>query len=183
MKGHLAAFGAGSLFAIGLTISGMTKPSKVTGFLDVAGRWDPSLVLVMAGAVAVTFIAYRLIRRRTSPIFDVKFHLPTRKDIDRRLVFGAALFGVGWGLGGFCPGPGLVAGAGGVTAAIVFVGGMTIGMLIEHAVVRAFAHRVREPRTSTVAGLVASRRRVNGKGAVNARTEGELHHLDENFGE
>jgi hypothetical protein len=114
MKALLAAFGAGSLVAVGLAISGMTKPSKVVGFLDVAGPWDPSLVLVMAAAVAVTFVAYRLILRRASPIFDMKFHLPTRKDIDRRLVLGAALFGVGWGLGGFCPGPGLVAGAGGV---------------------------------------------------------------------
>ena len=154
MKAPLAAFGAGSLFAVGLAISGMTRPSNVIGFLDVAGRWDPSLALVMAGAVAVTFIAYRLIRRRASPVFDVKFHLPTRKDIDRRLVLGAALFGVGWGLGGFCPGPGLVASAGGVTTAIVFVGGMTIGMLIEHAVARALAHRAREHRTTTAAGRI-----------------------------
>jgi hypothetical protein len=158
MKPNLVAFGAGSLFAVGLTVSGMTKPSKVTGFLDVAGRWDPSLGLVMAGALAVSFIAHRLIRRRAAPIFDVKFHLPTRKDIDWRLVVGATLFGVGWGLGGFCPGPGLVAGAGGVTAAIVFVGGMTIGMLIEHAVARGIAHGARH-------------------------RSAELHHLDNNFGE
>ena len=179
MKAHLAAFGAGSLFAIGLAISGMTKPSKVTGFLDVAGRWDASLGLVMAGAVAVTFIAYRIIRRRTSPIFDAKFHLPTRKDIDRRLVIGAALFGVGWGLGGFCPGPALVAGAGGVTGAMVFVGGMTIGVLIEHAVARRIAHRA----TTTAADREGARHRVSRPFAVNARGGGELHHLDEKFGE
>jgi hypothetical protein len=141
MKALFAAFGAGSLFAVGLAVSGMTKPSKVIGFLDVAGGWDPSLGLVMTAALAVSFIAYRLIRRRASPIFDVKFHLPTRKDIDWRLLVGGALFGVGWGLGGFCPGPGLVASAAGGMGAIVFVGGMTAGMLIEHAVARRIAHK------------------------------------------
>jgi hypothetical protein len=173
MKALLAAFGAGSLFAVGLAISGMTKPSKVVGFLDVGGPWDPSLVLVMVAAVAVTFVAYRLILRRASPIFDIKFHLPTRKDIDRRLVLGAALFGVGWGLGGFCPGPGLVAGAGGVTAAIVFVGGMTIGMLIEHTVAHAFAHRAREHRTTKTVGRMDWRRRGSGAVAGNAQRDAE----------
>jgi hypothetical protein len=115
----------------------MTRPSKVTGFLDVGGAWDPSLGLVMAGAVAVTFIAYRLVRRRTAPLFDTRFHLPTRKDIDLRLVLGAALFGVGWGLAGYCPGPGIVAAASGAAGALVFVAGMTAGMLLEHALARA----------------------------------------------
>ena len=139
MKRYGAAFGTGALFAIGLAISGMTKPSKVAGFLDVAGAWDASLAFVMMGAIAVHFIAHRLVMRRPSPLFDAKFHLPTRKDIDLRLVVGAALFGVGWALGGFCPGPGLVSAAGGSLGAIVFIVGMTAGMLLEQVVARASA--------------------------------------------
>ncbi len=134
-----AAFGTGALFAVGLAISGMTKPSKVAGFLDIAGAWDASLAFVMVGAIAVHFVAYRIISRRSSPLFDAQFHLPTRKDIDTRLVLGAALFGVGWGLGGFCPGPGLVAAGAGSPNALVFVAGMTIGMVIENVVARASA--------------------------------------------
>jgi uncharacterized membrane protein YedE/YeeE len=140
MKANLTALGAGALFAVGLAISGMTLPSKVTGFLDVAGAWDASLAFVMMGAIAVHFVAQRLVRKRSAPLFDTKFHLPTRKDIDGRLVAGAALFGIGWGLGGYCPGPGLVSAASGAPAAIVFVVGMTIGMLAEHAAARARAH-------------------------------------------
>jgi uncharacterized membrane protein YedE/YeeE len=86
----------------------------------------------MIGAIAVHFVAYRLVVRRRSPLFDTKFHLPTRKDIDLRLLLGAAIFGVGWGLGGFCPGPGLVSAAGGAKPALVFVTGMLLGSLIEH---------------------------------------------------
>lgn len=140
MKGNVAAFSSGALFAVGLTVSGMVKPSKVIGFLDVAGAWDPSLAFVMVGAIAVHFVAHRWIRRRASPIFDTKFHLPTRKDIDGRLLVGAALFGVGWGLGGFCPGPALVTAAGGTVSALVFVAAMTAGMLLEHSLSRARAH-------------------------------------------
>ena len=159
MKANLAAFGAGSLFAVGLAISGMTRPSKVVGFLDIAGAWDPSLAFVMIGAIAVHFVAHRLIRRRASPIFDAKFHLPTRKDIDLRLVLGAALFGVGWGLGGFCPGPALVTAAGGAFGALVFVGAMAAGMLIEHGIARAIAHGHHEPRTDlTTQGTTGDRR-------------------------
>lgn len=139
MKPHFAAFGTGALFAVGLAISGMTKPSKVTGFLDIAGAWDASLAFVMVGAIAVHFIAYRLVMRRPSPLFDAKFHVPTRKDVDLRLVAGAALFGVGWGLGGFCPGPGLVSAGGGSISALVFVAGMTIGMFVEQAAAGASA--------------------------------------------
>jgi uncharacterized membrane protein YedE/YeeE len=179
MKSHLAAFGGGSLFAIGLAISGMTKPSKVTGFLDVAGAWDPSLAVVMAAALAVSFIAYRLIRRRASPMFDVKFHLPTRKDIDGRLVVGAALFGVGWGLGGFCPGPGLVAAGGGAAGALVFLIGMTGGMLVEHAVARAIARRPRESRSGTATECTRWKRGVE---PVKARRD-VVGDLEKQFGE
>lgn len=134
---NLVAFGTGALFAVGLAISGMTKPSKVVAFLDLAGDWEPSLAFVMIGAIAVHFVAYRLILRRSSPLFDTKFHLPTRKDIDSRLVAGAALFGIGWGLGGFCPGPALVTAGGGALGALVFVAGMTMGMLVEHGLARS----------------------------------------------
>jgi uncharacterized membrane protein YedE/YeeE len=181
VKAHLAAFGAGSLFAIGLAISGMTKPSKVTDFLDVAGPWDPSLGLVMAAAVAVGFVGYRWIRRRTTPLFDVKFHLPTRRDIDPRLVLGTALFGIGWGLGGLCPGPALVAGAGGVPTAAAFVGAMTIGMLIEHALSRAVAHRAHRASPGATKGQTARRKR--GRIFATRETRAELHPLDKKLGE
>jgi hypothetical protein len=121
------------LFGIGLAVAGMTRPEKVAGFLDFTGAWDPSLGLVMAGAVAVHFVLHRLVRRRPSPIFDTRFHLPTRKDIDPKLVLGAALFGLGWGLGGFCPGPALVSASAGATSGLLFVGAMLGGMLLQHA--------------------------------------------------
>jgi uncharacterized membrane protein YedE/YeeE len=135
-KGLASALGAGALFGVGLAISGMTKPSKVVGFLDLFGAWDASLAFVMIGAIAVHLFAHRLLARRRSPLFDTRFHLPTRKDIDKRLVLGAAIFGVGWALAGFCPGPGLVSAAGGASAALVFVAAMTAGMRIEHALSR-----------------------------------------------
>lgn len=130
---NVVAFGTGALFAVGLAVSGMTKPSKVVGFLDVTGAWDASLAFVMIGAISVHLVAHRLILRRRSPLFDASFHLPTRKEIDPRLVAGAAIFGVGWGLGGFCPGPGLVNAGSGAANALVFVIGMTIGIVVEHA--------------------------------------------------
>ncbi len=135
----LVAFGAGLLFGVGLAVSGMTKPAKVIGFLDVFGEWDASLAFVMAGAILVHFIAYRIVLRRPSPLFDSRFHVPTRKDIDVRLVLGAAVFGIGWGLGGYCPGPGLVSAASGSLAAILFVTGMTLGVKAEHFLSRRFA--------------------------------------------
>ena len=122
---------AGAVFGIGLLLSGMTDPAKVIAFLDVSGDWDPSLAFVMGGAVLVNFVAYRLIvGRRHEPWFDVIFHLPSRRDLDLPLLIGAAVFGVGWGLGGLCPGPGLVSAAGGSQAALVFVGTMVVGMLL-----------------------------------------------------
>lgn len=144
------AFAAGALFAAGLGISGMTQPSKVIGFLDVAGAWDPSLLFVMGAAVAVHFVLGRIIRRRATPLWDTSFHLPTRKDIDARLVFGAAMFGIGWGLGGFCPGPGIVAAASALVGlggdastsvgGLVFLFGLTLGVLA--------SFRVAAPRPS-----------------------------------
>jgi len=141
MKMHLSALATGALFGAGLTVSGMTKPSKVVGFLDFAGAWDPSLLFVMAGAIAVYFVASRRVTRRAAPLFDRQFHLPTRKDIDARLVLGAVLFGVGWGLAGFCPGPGLASAGTGSITALVFVAAMTAGMISENAVARLLARK------------------------------------------
>mgnify|MGYP000882980322 CR=1 FL=1 len=139
MKGAPLAGVAGLLFGVGLGVSGMTRPAKVEGFLDLFGAWDPSLALVMVGAIAVHFVALRLVRRRRAPLFEDRFHLPTRRDIDRRLVLGALIFGAGWGLGGYCPGPGLVSAAGGSSGAIVFVVGMTTGVLLELVFIRGVA--------------------------------------------
>jgi uncharacterized membrane protein YedE/YeeE len=122
------------LFGVGLAVAGMTLPPNVQAFLDVFGDWNPSLALVMIGAIGVHFVAFRLIMRRRAPLFDARFHLPTRKDLDWRLLSGAALFGAGWGLGGFCPGPALTSVAAGSFSAIVFVAAMTAGMLLEHVV-------------------------------------------------
>lgn len=101
----LAGYLAGLTFGLGLAISGMTDPARVIGFLDVAGAWDPTLVFVPGGAVVTTFIGYRLVWRRQTPLFESRFQLPTRRDLDIRLLGGAALFGIGWGLSGYCPGP------------------------------------------------------------------------------
>ena len=111
----------GILFGLGLSISEMINPVRVIGFLDVFGRWDPTLVFVMGSALAVTLPAFTFILRRPRPLFDHRFFLPTQRDIDGPLIFGAALFGIGWGLGGFCPGPALAALASGAPAVSVFV--------------------------------------------------------------
>jgi uncharacterized membrane protein YedE/YeeE len=119
---------AGALFALGLVVSGMTRPEKVLGFLDVAGRWDASLSFVMLGAIGVHFWAYRFIGGRPAPLFGGTFSVPSSRDIDPRLCVGAAVFGVGWGLGGYCPGPALVAVVSGGTGVTVFVAAMIVGM-------------------------------------------------------
>jgi uncharacterized protein len=130
---QLTAFVAGLLFAAGLGVGGMTQPAKVLGFLDVAGRWDPSLAFVMLGAIALHATAMRGILRGRAPLFAVRFALPTRRDIDARLVAGAALFGGGWGLVGYCPGPAVTALGGGVPAAAFFVPAMVAGMWVFRA--------------------------------------------------
>ncbi|MBV8359618.1 MAG: YeeE/YedE family protein [Deltaproteobacteria bacterium] len=130
MKASLVAFASGIVFALGLGISGMTRPIKVIGFLDFAGKWDASLAFVMIGAIAVYFIAYRLIRRRIAPMLAEKFSVPERKDIDRNLIVGAAIFGAGWGLGGFCPGPAITSLASGAAPVAVFVIAMAAGIYL-----------------------------------------------------
>lgn len=103
-----AAFISALIFGIGLGVSGMTLPAKVIGFLDVTGNWDPSLLAVMGGAILVHALSYRIITKRQSPVLDTKFHIPTRRDLDWKLILGSVIFGAGWGLGGFCPGPAIV---------------------------------------------------------------------------
>ena len=122
------SFAAGLLFGIGLIVSGMANPAKVLGFLDLFGRWDPSLGLVMGGAVAVASTAFFLARRRTVSLLGAAMKLPTARHIDRRLMLGSLLFGVGWGIAGFCPGPALVALGMGEGKAVVFVLAMLAGM-------------------------------------------------------
>lgn len=107
MKHIFSTFIAGLLFGIGLTISQMVNPAKVLAFLDITGDWDPSLAFVMGGALITTFIGYKFVLKKKAPLFDESFKLPTRQDIDLPLVIGAALFGIGWGLSGLCPGPAL----------------------------------------------------------------------------
>ena len=127
---RITEFLVGLLFGIGLLVSGMTDPAKVQGFLDLAGAWDPSLAFVMGGANLVGIGAFAVAKRRTSNFLGGAMHLPTARDIDRRLVVGSLLFGVGWGLAGFCPGPGLVAMGTGEPKAAIFVAAMVGGMLL-----------------------------------------------------
>ncbi|NUM59731.1 MAG: YeeE/YedE family protein [Bdellovibrionaceae bacterium] len=124
----ISAFIVGLIFGVGLIISGMTQPQKVIGFLDLLGSWDPSLMFVMLAAIPVHFISYRLIAKMPSPILDWKWHYPTKKEITKPLVIGSILFGFGWGVGGYCPGPALVALGSGALNVIVFLISMTIGM-------------------------------------------------------
>ena len=137
---------SGLVFGTGLIISGMSNPAKVLNFLDLFGTWDPSLAFVMGGAVSITFIGYRFVLKRASPLLHHTFHVPTRKDVDGGLITGAAIFGVGWGLGGFCPGPAFTAlplGSVGITA---FFPAMVIGMMLAKFV---SAHRAPPIKTLT----------------------------------
>mgnify|MGYP001344759148 CR=1 FL=1 len=120
----------GLLFGVGLVVSGMADPAKVLNFLDLFGTWDPSLAFVMGGAVIVAFVGYRLVLARGEPIVGSSFHLPTRSDIDARVIAGPAIFGIGWGLGGFCPGPALTALGLGATGTLAFVSAMIVGMWV-----------------------------------------------------
>ncbi|CEJ87029.1 putative membrane protein; permease family [Hyphomicrobium sp. GJ21] len=120
---------AGLIFGLGLVISGMANPAKVLNFLDVAGNWDPSLAFVMLGAIAVTATGFRFVLRRPKPLLDQRFHLPGQSSIDRPLVIGSAIFGLGWGLFGFCPGPAITSLGLAATGTLVFVPMMLIGIV------------------------------------------------------
>ncbi|KWT65235.1 gene II and X protein [Hyphomicrobium sulfonivorans] len=130
------SFVAGLLFSLGLVVSGLINPAKVQNFLDLAGTWDPSLAFTMAAAIATTAIGYRLAFRNSRPLFADAFQLPTAKAIDIRLIGGAAVFGIGWGLIGFCPGPAVAALATGSTSAFIFVGAMLAGMFLARTLER-----------------------------------------------
>lgn len=120
----------GLLFGIGLVVSGMADPAKILNFLDLAGTWDPSLLFVMGGAAVTTLIGYRFVLNRPRPVLADKFQLPVKRQIDGRLLAGAALFGIGWGMGGFCPGPALTALGLGEAGTLLFVPAMGVGMVL-----------------------------------------------------
>jgi uncharacterized membrane protein YedE/YeeE len=132
---------AGLVFGIGLIVSGMANPAKVLGFLDLAGPWDPSLAFVMAGAIAVGAVAFAAARNRTVSLLGLQMRLPSATRIDRRLVLGGLLFGIGWGIAGFCPGPALVALGMGQGKAVVFVAAMLGGMVLYELLERRGAQR------------------------------------------
>ena len=121
---------AGLVFGLGLIVSGMANPAKVLGFLDLSGAWDPSLALVMAGAIGVSFFAFLFAKKRSRSLIGADMKLPTGRSIDRRLLIGSTLFGIGWGVAGFCPGPGLVALGLGEVKALIFVAAMLAGMAL-----------------------------------------------------
>jgi uncharacterized membrane protein YedE/YeeE len=133
---RISEFAVGLLFGLGLILSGMTDPGKVLGFLDLFGAWDPSLALVMGGAIAVGVFAFAVAKKRTTAVLGGALRLPTSNQIDRRLVLGSLLFGAGWGLAGFCPGPALVSMAAGQTKAAVFVVAMLLGMVLFELLLR-----------------------------------------------
>lgn len=129
-KNGLTALIVGFVFAIGLGISGMTQPGKVVGFLDLFGSWDPSLMFVMGGSILVHFFTYRLIRRRSSPLLSANWHVPTKRDLTPALIVGSFIFGVGWALAGYCPGPAVTSLATFESRPVIFVLSMLVGMVL-----------------------------------------------------
>ena len=146
---RLTEFAVGLLFGLGLMLSGMTDPGKVIGFLDLFGAWDPSLALVMGGAILVGFFAFTVAKKRTTTFLGGVLRFPTNMDIDKKLVVGSLMFGAGWGLAGFCPGPALVSMADGQPKALVFVLAMLVGMLGFELMDR-FVHAPRQAKSSSV---------------------------------
>lgn len=138
----LAFYLVGLIFGVGITISGMANPAKVLNFLDIAGAWDPSLIFVMGGALLTTFIGYRLVFRRPAPLLEDRFQIPTSRIIDARLVGGAAVFGIGWGIAGFCPGGALPALGTARWEVFAFTAAVIAGILIA----RALQSRAARPR-------------------------------------
>ena len=130
----LSSFTVGLIFGLGIALSGMINPAKVLNFFDVAGAWDPSLAFVMGGALATTALGYRFVLRRDAPLLEPRFQLPTARDIDARLVGGAALFGVGWGIAGFCPGAAVPALGTGRWEVALFVAALLAGLWVARAI-------------------------------------------------
>lgn len=139
MKFSLASLFAGLVFGLGLIVSGMANPEKVLGFLDIAGAWDPSLAFVMGGAIMVGVVAFAVARKRTLSFLGFHMKMPTSNHIDKRLILGGLMFGIGWGIAGFCPGPELVALGAGEIKAAVFVAAMVAGMGIFEVIERSRA--------------------------------------------
>lgn len=137
----VSAAAVGLVFGVGIVVSGMANPAKVLNFFDVVGNWDPSLLLVMGSALVVTFLGYRFVLRRPAPIFDRKFHLPTKQDLDVPLIAGSALFGMGWGIAGFCPGGAIPALGSGEPSPLIFVAAMVVGILTANALKATFSRR------------------------------------------
>jgi uncharacterized protein len=131
MRRDAAALAAGLIFGFGLALAGMTNPAKVLGFLDLSGAWDPSLLLVLGGAVLVTFVGYRFVLRRPQPLFDDRFQLPPKAAVDPALVTGAGLFGIGWGIAGYCPGPAIALLAAPGVEAWIFLPALVAGILLQ----------------------------------------------------
>ena len=137
MTKNLTSLFAGILFGLGLAISQMVNPQKVIAFLDVAGNWDPSLILVMFAAVVVSFIGFRLVTKQSSPLVETRFRIPDRTDIDSKLILGAALFGIGWGLAGYCPGPAISALVSGSYEPLLFVAAMITGFGVNQLIIKS----------------------------------------------
>ena len=135
----ISAFIAGVVFSIGLVISGMTNPQNIIGFLDITGDWNPALMLVLAAAVLVAGVGYRLVWRRSQPLFAADFSVPTNRIIDSKLLGGAVIFGAGWGLVGLCPGPALSSLVSGNSSIFIFIAAMLAGMLLQNAVKGLFS--------------------------------------------
>jgi len=144
---RVVEFAVGLLFGIGLMFSGMTDPSKVIGFLDLLGTWDPSLALVMGGAIMVGFFAFAVAKKRTTTFLGGVMRFPTNMDIDKKLILGSLMFGAGWGLAGFCPGPALVSMADGQPKALLFVVAMLVGM-VGFELMDRFVHSPRKARVN-----------------------------------
>ncbi|SHI36922.1 hypothetical protein SAMN04488012_101158 [Palleronia salina] len=138
----LATYLVGLVFGVGISISGMANPAKVLNFFDIAGAWDPSLIFVMGGALVTTFLGYKLVFGRAAPVFDSAFSLPTARAIDAKLVGGAAVFGIGWGIAGFCPGGSLPALGTGRVEVFLFVAAVVAGLLIARGTTAPFVRRV-----------------------------------------
>ncbi|WIJ26920.1 DUF6691 family protein [Devosia sp. RR2S18] len=141
MLRNLAAALIGLVFGAGIAISGMANPAKVLNFFDVFGTWDPSLLLVMGSALTVTFIGYRFVLRRPTPMFDGRFHLPAKRDLDLPLIGGSILFGIGWGIAGFCPGGAIPALGSGEPSPLIFVAAMIGGILLANGLRAVSARR------------------------------------------
>lgn len=151
----VAVYLIGLVFGIGISISGMANPAKVLNFFDIAGTWDPSLIFVMGGALLVTALGYQLVLRKPAPIMAARFDLPTNRNLDARLLGGAAVFGIGWGISGFCPGGALPALGTGRTEVFVFVAAMLVGIFAARAVMKRTA-----TRTASAAWDIREKRRI-----------------------